>query len=217
MNENKPILSIETSGSVCGVSVYYSDVKHFDIHINSKLSHSKKIFSAIDDVLKISDTKLEGLKWIAVSAGPGSFTGLRIGLSAAKGLCFGADIPLLMVPTYQAIALQTSELYDDESSFIIANKVNMDEVYYAEFSINKNSFIFAEDLKIIKKNELNSRISNKNIISNITDFKNNFSWLSSPAPFYIAKWSSDYGSEKVTNTFETIEPLYYKEFIPIKR
>jgi tRNA threonylcarbamoyl adenosine modification protein YeaZ len=167
--------------------------------------------------LEISDTKLNKLGWIAVSAGPGSFTGLRIGLSAAKGLGFGAGIPLLMVPTYQAIALQTSELYDEGSNFIIANKVNMDEVYFAEFSISKNSFIFVEDLKIINKNELISRTSGKRTISNITGFENNFSWISVPAPFYIAKWSVLYGAEKATNNFDNIEPMYYKEFIPIKR
>lgn len=218
MNELKPVLAIETSGNICGVSVYYNDDKHFDIHINNKLNHSKKLFQSIDSALKMSDTALDELQLIAVSGGPGSFTGLRIGLSAAKGIALGAGLPIVIVPTFQAIAFQTASFYLNGENFVIANKVNNDEFYFAEFSINENSFIFAEDLRIIKKEELLSICNNKkNIISNSTDFKNIYSRLSVPAPLYIAKWSKLFGNDKSTYDFDTLEPLYYKEFIPIRR
>ena len=90
----------------------------------------------------------DDLKMIAVSDGPGSFTGLRIGMSAAKGMADALSIPIIPVPTFEALALQISSFLD-ENEIVIANKINRDEVYFAKFQIKMNSFIFTEELKIL--------------------------------------------------------------------
>jgi len=84
--EHKPILAFETSESICGVCIYFSDEKYFSSAVNLKYSHSEMIFEITDCLLKLAGIQTADLVAIAVSEGPGSFTGLRIGFSAAKGL-----------------------------------------------------------------------------------------------------------------------------------
>ena len=74
---------------------------------NSKgYSHAEKLHVFIDEILKENDLKINNLDAVAISKGPGSYTGLRIGVSAAKGLCFAQDIPLISVPTLSALPKQ---------------------------------------------------------------------------------------------------------------
>src|SRR5690606_14405031 len=104
----KPILAIETSGSICGTAVYFTPQKFFSVNIQLKNIHAEQIFNSIDFVLKSAGIKPDELSAVAVSSGPGSFTGLRIGMSAAKGFAFGAGLPIIAVPTFDALALQIS-------------------------------------------------------------------------------------------------------------
>ena len=91
MVEQKPILAFETSENLCGVCIYFSDEKYFSSIINLKHSHSEKIFEAAEWLFRISEIQPADLDLVAVSDGPGSFTGLRIGFSAAKGIAYGAN------------------------------------------------------------------------------------------------------------------------------
>ena len=130
MTELRPILAIETSGSVCGTSIYFSDDKFFNSIIKLKNAHSEKIFEAIQYLFNSSGVNPEELEAIAVSEGPGSFTGLRIGFSTAKGIAHGASLPIVSVPTFEALAYQLSYILEVGTEFIIANKVNNNEVYF---------------------------------------------------------------------------------------
>ncbi len=153
----KPILAIETSGSLCAVAIYFNDKNFFQTIIKEKNIHSKKIIDVIDSTLVESKVKLNELKWIAVSAGPGSFTGLRIGLSSAKAISLAFSIPIVLVPTFEALALQIIYEIPTVQEFIIANKVNNDEIYYAKFQNKKNIYNFVEPLEIISKNDFENR------------------------------------------------------------
>ena len=77
--------------------------------LSEKYSHSETLTLFIEDVIKNSDYTLADLDAISVSKGPGSYTGLRIGVSTAKGLSYSLDIPLISVPTLQSMALNMSE------------------------------------------------------------------------------------------------------------
>ena len=105
-----PILAIETSSSVCGVGVYYDEARHTQIQHCENRKHGSIIIPLIDECLSHFNIAAKDLGCIAVSEGPGSFTGLRIGLSAAKGMCAGLQIPLIMVPTFSAMAFELSNL-----------------------------------------------------------------------------------------------------------
>ncbi len=124
------MLAIETSGSVCGVCLFYSDEKYFSSSINLKHSHSEKIFEITKNLFRIAGIQSRDLDSIAVSEGPGSFTGLRIGFSAAKGIAHGANLSIISVPTFEAFAYQLSFILENNADFIISSKVNNDEVFF---------------------------------------------------------------------------------------
>ncbi|MDP2365591.1 MAG: tRNA (adenosine(37)-N6)-threonylcarbamoyltransferase complex dimerization subunit type 1 TsaB, partial [Ignavibacteria bacterium] len=121
MNDYLPLLAIETSNNICGACIYFSDEKYFSSKVILKHSHSEKLFEIIESVLSNASISKKELKAIAVSAGPGSFTGLRIGMSAAKGMAQALSVPIIPVPTFEALALQVIQFLPDNSSFIIAN------------------------------------------------------------------------------------------------
>lgn len=73
---------------------------------DGRLSHAEKLNVLIDEVLREAGVALSAVNAIGVGAGPGSYTGLRIGLSAAKGLCFALDIPLMALPTLDILAFE---------------------------------------------------------------------------------------------------------------
>lgn len=216
MDLTKPILSIETSGNLCGVSIYVDDTKFYTVNIFQKNAHAEKLFEGIEAAMKTASLSLKDLCAVAVSAGPGSFTGLRIGMSAAKGLAFGSGLPIIPVPTFDALALQISSYLEDGAEFIIANKVNIEEIYFAKFKVNSNSYIFVEDLKIINREELLSGAGDHLVFGTacINCIGSNFRPdVSVPDPFYVAKWSRLFGQDKALLDYDYLEPNYLKNFI----
>ncbi len=101
------ILNMESATTNCSVSVA-RDGELLGLKEQDTLnySHSEKLHEYIRDVLSEASLTLKDLEAIAVSMGPGSYTGLRIGVSAAKGLCFSLDIPLISVATLESLAYQ---------------------------------------------------------------------------------------------------------------
>jgi len=103
------ILNIETATKNCSVSVAKDGKTIVLKELNTEgYSHAEKLHEFIKDVVLEAGIELLDLKAIAVSKGPGSYTGLRIGVSAAKGLCFALDIPLISVSTLQSLAQSIS-------------------------------------------------------------------------------------------------------------
>ncbi|MCH8326055.1 MAG: tRNA (adenosine(37)-N6)-threonylcarbamoyltransferase complex dimerization subunit type 1 TsaB [Bacteroidetes bacterium] len=218
MDNQKPILALETSEKICGVCLYFSDDKYFESKINLKNSHSEKIFSSINYVLKSADINIKDVEEIAVSTGPGSFTGLRIGMSAAKGLALGSNIPIVPVPTFEAIALQVKKYFKINSEIIIAERVNSDEAYFAKINIDKEKIDFIIPLQVKKIDKLNEIIGKEPIITNISleekIINNNFIInLGAPDPFYIAQWSKYFGTSVKTTEYDFLEPNYLKNFL----
>ena len=99
------LLCIETSGKNCSVSLFedLQLVSHREV-LTEQFSHSENLHVFIEQVLKERKVHPKAIKAIAISAGPGSYTGLRIGVATAKGLCYGWDIPLIALPTLRILA-----------------------------------------------------------------------------------------------------------------
>jgi tRNA threonylcarbamoyladenosine biosynthesis protein TsaB len=97
-------LGIETATTVCGVALVQNGMDPIEIVLDIPNIHSERLVPLTDELIRGSGIRLNQLDCIAVSIGPGSFTGLRIGLSVAKGLAHAADIPLISVPTLEALA-----------------------------------------------------------------------------------------------------------------
>jgi tRNA threonylcarbamoyladenosine biosynthesis protein TsaB len=100
------ILGIETATEVCGVAL----TEHGDVKAERSLEgrhlHAEELMVLLRDVCDAAQVSPSALEAVAVSIGPGSFTGLRIGLSVAKGLAFACSLPLVAVPTLEALAMQ---------------------------------------------------------------------------------------------------------------
>jgi len=128
------VLCIETSTTNCSVSVTVDGkVVALKEDNENSYSHAERLHIYIEEVLKQAQISKNKLQAIAVSKGPGSYTGLRIGVSAAKGLCFALDIPLISVPTLQSLALQVKEETDFVIPMLDARRM---EVYVAVFDKN---------------------------------------------------------------------------------
>src|SRR5690606_31318349 len=98
------ILSLETATPVCSVALHKEGklVGLNELHLSQ--SHSALLGVLVEDVIRYAGYSLSDIDLIAVSKGPGSYTGLRIGTASAKGLCFALDIPLVAVNTLEAMA-----------------------------------------------------------------------------------------------------------------
>jgi tRNA threonylcarbamoyladenosine biosynthesis protein TsaB len=110
------ILSIETSTNVCSVAVSQGGVCLFKRVDNSGPNHAVALGVFVDEALSFVDSRAIPLDAVAVSCGPGSYTGLRIGVSMAKGICYGRGLKLIAVPTLELMAvpvLLEHELDDD--------------------------------------------------------------------------------------------------------
>lgn len=127
------ILCIETATTNCSIALGVDgEVLALKEDYNNNYSHAERLHLYIKDILDENKFSPEELDAFAVSKGPGSYTGLRIGVSAAKGLSFGLDRPLISVPTLQALALQV----DAEAGGVVVPMLDARrmEVYTAGFS-----------------------------------------------------------------------------------
>lgn len=129
------ILCLETATTNCSVGIAKDGQLKLLKEDNSKgYSHAEKLHVFINEILRESNLKVEDLDAVAVSKGPGSYTGLRIGVSAAKGLCFSQDIPLISIPTLDLLAQKLPENSGYVIPMLDARRM---EVYSAVFDENR--------------------------------------------------------------------------------
>ena len=137
------ILLIETATSSCSVALCENGNVQAVKELNERNIHASHITLFIDEVMKKAGKKYSDLHAVAISKGPGSYTGLRIGVSTAKGLCYALDIPLIGIDTLQAMAfglLQQTEISGADLLVPMIDARRM-EVYTS---------IFQTDLKVIE-------------------------------------------------------------------
>lgn len=99
------ILNIETSTDVCSVAISDNGQVIFNKEDHSGPNHAVKLGVYVDEALSFMDAHGIPLEAVAVSCGPGSYTGLRIGVSMAKGICYGRDVKLISIPTLELMAV----------------------------------------------------------------------------------------------------------------
>ncbi len=104
------ILGIESAGKVASVALVEDGQVLCDFTINGKYTHSKTIMPMLESIKKITEVDLTTVDAIAVSAGPGSYTGLRIGASTAKGLAQVWQVPIIGVSTLESLAYNVSDM-----------------------------------------------------------------------------------------------------------
>lgn len=127
------ILAIESSSLVASVAILNDDILTAEYTINHKITHSQTLLPMIDEICKKTQTCPKDFDAIAVSGGPGSFTGLRIGSATAKGLGQALDIPLIHVPTLEAMAYN---MYGTDMLVCPIMDARRQQVYTGAFEFN---------------------------------------------------------------------------------
>ncbi|MGS0525104.1 tRNA (adenosine(37)-N6)-threonylcarbamoyltransferase complex dimerization subunit type 1 TsaB [Zobellia nedashkovskayae] len=156
------ILNLETATTNCSVSIAKEGrILAIKEHDTPNYSHSEQLHVFIQEVLKEVNMDASELDAVAVSKGPGSYTGLRIGVSAAKGLCFALDIPLISIATLSSMAAQvTSKDVDYIIPVLDARRM---EVYSAIFDNDKNE-VRATEAEIIEENSFSEYLEKGKVI-----------------------------------------------------
>jgi tRNA threonylcarbamoyladenosine biosynthesis protein TsaB len=130
------------------------------ISITSKLSHTVRLFSSIDFLFKMLDIKMDDIRGFAVNRGPGSFTGIRIGISAIKGLAIGREVKIYSFDTNIILA---NAVESDRKLIATVVDAGRDEVYFKLFRRDGNSFISVLGHSLIKPAELLNYINQNDI------------------------------------------------------
>ena len=220
------LLCIETSGKNCSVALFegLQLVSIREVH-TEQFSHSENLHVFIEQVLKESNLQPKAIKAIAISAGPGSYTGLRIGVATAKGLCYGWDIPLIALPTLHILAEQVTYEFTDIEYIIPMIDARRMEVFTAVYS-HDFSPILGERAEILTESTFDTYLNKGKTIflgDGITKFqaickhKNAYFWENK---FPSAKQMGRLALEKYqAQAFEDIayfEPFYLKEVYLVK-
>lgn len=148
------ILCLETSAKACSVALAHKGTCISKVISEGEWKHSKMITIQIEECMAASDYELTDLNAVAVTQGPGSYTGLRVGTSCAKGLCFGLDLKLIAIPTLEIIAQEfITEDYDKLVPMIDARRM---EVYYNLYDSQLNALQETDNL-ILTEESLEDR------------------------------------------------------------
>jgi tRNA threonylcarbamoyladenosine biosynthesis protein TsaB len=183
------LLHIESTSTVCSVSIS-KDAELLSLkELDNGYTHAENLHVFIEQVLRESNLKVGDLNAISVSSGPGSYTGLRIGFSAAKGLAFALNIPLITIETLKVLSVAAIQHIKTEAVFIPFMDARRMEVYCAAydhklnqllpvqalvlneesikaFNLNKPLFFFGDGMP--KAKELLQHLPQAHFIKNIT-------------------------------------------------
>lgn len=220
------ILGIETATTICSVALSKDGQQIAIKEEGGSYSHAEKLTPFIEAVLQEANMSLKEIDAIAVSKGPGSYTGLRIGTSTAKGLCYALNIPLISVSTLQAMAKKVSESLNNPSKntllcpMIDARRM---EVYTALYN-TQNEVVDSITAKIITPTSFQEYTQENSILyfgdgakkcNELLKANEQLSYMDEGFP--SASYINKIGHEKFLNqVFEDVayyEPYYLKDFI----
>lgn len=218
------ILNIETATKNCSVSISKNgELIAFRELNDGSYSHGENLHVFIEELTKETNLSYQDFDAVAVSKGPGSFTGLRIGVSSAKGFCFSLDKPLISIATLASLA---NSLEVDKDSFIVplldARRM---EVYAAVFN-NKHEQIRKTQADIIVENSFSKYLENGKVYflgdgaEKCKDIITHKNAIFLDGYFPSAKQMTALSHEKYQNNdFEDVayfEPFYLKDFLITK-
>ncbi len=215
------LLAIETSTEICSVALSKEEECIAMVEDDRENSHAEKILLFVDQVLKQAGLEKNKLNAICISEGPGSYTGLRIGASTAKGLCDGLDIPLVAISTLQSMAWGSREQYPHYKQYCPMIDARRMEVYSAIYNENLD-LIGNITNTILDENAFSDYLSKGKLVLSGNGMEKAISLLShnTNAVFCNTKTSARYllalGYKKyIEQDFADIayfEPFYLKEF-----
>lgn len=217
------ILCIETATKTCSAALINNREVIAEKHLTAdNYSHAENLHPFINQLLSENNFAPKSLSAIAVSAGPGSYTGLRIGLSAAKGLCYALDIPLIAIDTLQ-IMCYAPELRNMALDILCPMiDARRDEVYTASFQTNCTPIDEVKP-KILDENSYADELQHQKIAffgDGSEKFKKMINHPNAvfvnginPLASQMAALAQDYFDAQKFEDVAYFEPLYLKEFV----
>lgn len=151
------VLGVDSSAKPCSVAILDDEKIVYQGYLNNKLTHSETLMPMIEDALSFSGFKLENIDLVSVAKGPGSFTGVRIGVSAVKGLCMGKNIPCVGVSTLKAMAYNHKNC---DKVICCVMDARRNQVYNGIFEFKKGKLEIISDDRAISIEELKEEIIN---------------------------------------------------------
>lgn len=217
------ILQIETSTTVCSVALAIDGKVVAVKEANERNIHAGSLTLFIDDVMKKGEINYTDLDAVAVAKGPGSYTGLRIGVSTAKGICFAVDKPLISINTVEMMAYGFMITYPDYTGLLCPMiDARRMEVYTAVFD-NQLNEIQPVSAKIIDEHSFEDLLGNHSIAffgdgaekcmehftsNNVHYYGDNFNTATAMTTFAEKQFS-----EQKFENVAYFEPFYLKDFI----
>jgi tRNA threonylcarbamoyladenosine biosynthesis protein TsaB len=219
------VLSLETSTDICSVAIHNNGALIKEIVIREPQAHASKLSPLIANILKEASLSIADVNAVAVTSGPGSYTGLRIGTSTAKGICYALDIPLISIPTLDVIAAQVKDSRAGEYLICPMIDARRMEVYCQIFDKSLNT-IDPIEAKVIDEKSFEELLGTQTMLfcGNGADkcrdtIKHpNAVFVDNIFPRAAVLGSLAFEKMKV-NQFEDLEhfkPFYLKEFIAKK-
>lgn len=219
----KLILGIETATKMCSVAISDGENLLALKEEGGEYSHAEKLNGFIEECLQKAGVNLQQIDVIAVSKGPGSYTGLRIGVSTAKGLCYSLNKPLISVDTLQAMALKMQEQPINADLYAPMIDARRMEVYTALYNL-KNEKVKNVEAKIIDENSFTEELRTKQVVffgdgaekCEIVLAQNSNAVFSKEV-FPSAQYINQVALKKLNNDdFDDVayfEPYYLKDFV----
>lgn len=223
------ILNIETSSSCCSVAVGKDGKAAIFFEDRTANNHASSLHTMIDKALTSSGYRFQDIDAVSVSKGPGSYTGLRIGVSAAKGICYAMNIPLIGIDTLSIIAsaLRTkrNSLEKAQTPCLFAPMIDARrmEVYSAVFSEGLERLIEPQALILNDLTYSDLRSKNRFIVGGegsekwkpLIETSENITFIEGvyPTALNMVSMAENYLKEGKTENLAYFEPFYLKEFI----
>jgi tRNA threonylcarbamoyladenosine biosynthesis protein TsaB len=221
------ILCIETATSVCSVSLWHENriLGLKESHIDK--SHASLLTIFIEELLSDNKITADSLDAVAVSKGPGSYTGLRIGVSTAKGICYGANIPLIAVSTLKSMYHGITDKYNDYpgiNNTLICPMIDARrmEVYSSVFKYNGEE-VRGVKAEIINNESFSDLLSDSPVLFFGTGAEKCKDLISHPNAIFEDNYEISAGSLSIpaqkaldNKEFEDVayfEPYYLKDFV----
>ncbi len=226
MTMNNLILQIDTSTTICSVALSENGETLAVIDLDEPNAHAAKLTILIAEILKQTDRTMQDLSAVAVSMGPGSYTGLRIGVSTAKGLCYALDIPLIAINTLEALFLGYKEQFGlkEQEAYLPMLDARRMEVYTAVYDHNADlvKATSAEIIDVDYFNELLSSYSRVHLFGSGADkFEDLFGATErvhiltgfQDSAAFLSQLAFDKFQKKQFEDVAYFEPFYLKDFV----
>lgn len=217
MTENSYILSLESSSDTLGICLSNNSENIAVVNYYKKNLHDQFLAEITHRILNDLEINIKELSAVAVASGPGSFTGLRIATSFAKGLCFGNDIKFIAVPNLSAFAYNALDYARSlNKNFIYSTVVSHKNIiYFQKFnSLNFSSFeIEMTTLEEFSKLDFTKSFLVGNAIKKIPQNDNLTEFYIHKAEI-ISKYANKLFSKGIFENIDDFEPLYVQDFVP---